>query len=228
MFKRLMLLSSISVALSLLQAQDVAGDWVGTFARPGSDLRIALHIGKPGSGFKATLDSVDQGISGIPLDAVQIVDSRLTFHLIALQASYDGKLNPAATAIEGALTGGWGSSPLNFHRGTIPRVEHKAAKPSDIDGDWTGTLEGQAYLFHIANTEDGLIVMMDVPDQHIKGAPSSIVTRSDSSIAMEWKVFGSRFDAKISEDRNTIEGTVTQAAASLPMTLKRTARIHVN
>jgi hypothetical protein len=38
---------------------------------------------------------------------------------------------------------------------------------------------------------------------------------------MEWRVFGSRLDAKIAEDRNVIEGTVTQAGNSLPFTLKR-------
>jgi hypothetical protein len=38
---------------------------------------------------------------------------------------------------------------------------------------------------------------------------------------MEWSVFGSRLDAKIAEDRNVIEGTVTQAGNSVPITLKR-------
>ena len=111
--------------------------------------------------------------------------------------------------------------PITFRRGLVPKAEHKPAAPSDIDGDWSGALEGQNYLFHITNTEDGLIVAMDLASQHINGAEASSVTRKDSSIVMEWKAFVSRFEGKIGEDRKSIDGNVTQGGDRFPFSFRR-------
>lgn len=219
MFTRLIVVASISIAAGL--AQDIAGDWQGTINRPAGALRLALHIARSGSNFSATLDSVDQGIAGIPVDGIALAGSKLSFRLPAFQASYEGTVDAAASAIDGTLSGGAGDVALVFRRGAIAKVQHKPAKPSDIDGDWTGRLEDQDYVFHIANTEDGLIVAMDLASQHIRGAEASSVKRSDSSIAMEWKAFGSRFEGKIAPDHSTIEGAVTQAGNTIPFTLTR-------
>src|SRR5438045_2547671 len=98
--------STIPLAACLVQAQDVTGDWVGTMARPNGDLRLALHISKADAGLKATLDSVDQGVSGIPLDSVKVTDAKLTFTLTSLHASYEGTVDAAAaTSIDGMITG---------------------------------------------------------------------------------------------------------------------------
>ena len=66
--------------------------------------------------------------------------------------------------------------PLDFKRATTPiKTEHKPAKPSDIDGAWMGSLDLGAVqlrvVFHIVNTEDGLIATMDSPDQDRKVCP---------------------------------------------------------
>ncbi|HYL35958.1 MAG TPA: hypothetical protein VEV17_08610 [Bryobacteraceae bacterium] len=211
-------------ATALVHAQDVTGDWMGTLNLPTGDMRLALHITKAENGLKATLDSVDQAVS-VPVDSIQFDASRLTFTVKAFQASYDGKMDAAAATIEGEFGGASGSVPFVLRRGTFPKVEHKPAPPSDIDGDWSGTLaadgQEQTYLFHIKNTADGLIVAMDFPPQNIKGAEASSVTRSDSSIAMEWKAFGSRFEGAIAKDRSSIQGAVTQAGQSFPFTFHR-------
>ena len=214
----------IPFALCLAHAQDVTGDWLGAIPRPSGDMRIALHITKVETGLKATLDAVDQGVKGVPINSIKLAESKLTFDLPAFQASYEGNVDGAGTAIEGVLAGAEGAVPMTLRRGTVAKVQHKPAKPSDIDGDWTGTLsvgERQDYWFHISNTEDGLIVAMDLPAQNIQGVEASSVKRSDSSISLEWKVFGSRFEGKIAEDRSAIEGAVTQAGMSFPFTLKR-------
>ena len=211
-------------AAALAPAQDVTGDWMGTLNLPTGDMRLALHITKAENGLKATLDSVDQAVS-IPVDSIQLDALRLTFNVKAFQASYDGKVDDAAATIAGEFGGASGSVPFTLRRGTFPKVEHKPAQPSDIDGDWSGTLaaggEEQTYFFHIRNTADGLIVTMDFPPQHIKGAEASSVTRNDSSIAMEWNTFGSRFEGVIAKDRSSIQGAVTQAGQSFPFTFHR-------
>ena len=215
----------VAVALWTAQAQDVAGDWLGTVSMPNGELRLALHISKTDGGLTATLDSVDQGVSGIPLDTIALADAKLTFNSSRLKFNYQGSVDAAATTIDGSIAGGDGSLPLVFRRGKVAKVEHKPAKPTDIDGDWTGTLSAggreQNYLFHITNTEDGLIIAMDLPDQNVRGAEASRVTRTGSALSAEWKAFGSRFEGKIAGDRSVIEGTVTQADQSLPFTMKR-------
>jgi hypothetical protein len=220
--------SLFPIAFCLAQAQaitqDITGDWIGTFATPAGDRRIALHISKADTALKATLDSVNEGVTGIPLPDIKLAESKLTFKLAGGEASFDGIVDAAGITIEGTLEGGAGSVPMTFRRGRFARIEHKPAKPTDIDGDWTGTLNAkgpQTYVFHIANTQDGLIATMDAPSQKVMGAEASSVTRHDSSLSIEWKVFGSQFQGKIAEDRSAIEGSVSQGDHSFPLTLKR-------
>lgn len=222
MFKHLLCFAAIvPMALCFAEAQEVTGDWLATLAMPNGDLRLALHVTKSDGGLKATFDSIDQGVRDLPVTSIKLTDSILTFSLTAPSITFEGKVDTGGTQIDGTISGPAGSIPVTFRRGLIPKVEHKPAQPSDIDGEWTGTLEGQEYLFHITNTEDGLIVAMDLASQHIKGAEASGVTRKDSSIAMEWKAFGSRFEGKIADDRKSIDGNVTQAGNNLPFSFKR-------
>src|SRR2546421_12723032 len=96
-----LLLPFFPIALCLAQAQDITGDWLGTFSTPAGDRRLALHIGKADNVLKATLDSVNEGVSGIPLPDIKLADSRLTFNLAGGEASFDGKRDVSGTAIEG-------------------------------------------------------------------------------------------------------------------------------
>ncbi|HXA67872.1 MAG TPA: hypothetical protein VNV82_22115 [Bryobacteraceae bacterium] len=226
MFKVLRFLPSVPLVLSLAPAQDVTGDWLGTLVLPVGERHIALHVSKVDNSLKATLDSVEHGVTGAPLDSVNVADSRLAFKSNVFHFAYEGKVDTAVTSIEGTIEAEAGSAPLTFHRGTVAKVEHKRAKATDIDGNWSGTLntrgQEQEYLFHIKNIDDGLIVAMDLPSQYIKDAESSSVERNGPSLAIEWKVFGSRFEGKIAEDLSAIEGMVMQAGQSFPFAMKRT------
>ena len=116
-------------------------------------------------------------------------------------------------------------SAAGMRRVTAPiKTEHKPAKPSDIDGTWLGTLDtGMGKLrvvFHIVNTEDGLIATMDSPDQGGKGIPTSSVTRNGTSLKIEAKGIGRVFDGKIAADLSSIDGTWTQGGGTLPLVLK--------
>jgi hypothetical protein len=75
-------------------------------------------------------------------------------------------------------------------------------------------------VFHIFNTEDGLMATLDSPDQGAKGIPVSKVTRDDASLKMEVKAVGGVFDGKIAKDLSAIEGTWTQGSP-LPLVLKK-------
>jgi hypothetical protein len=86
-------------------AQDIAGDWIGTLNIGPADIRLLLHITKGTDGaLKATMDSLDQGATGIPISAIELKESKLTFTSAMLSASYEGKVNQDYTAIDGVFT----------------------------------------------------------------------------------------------------------------------------
>jgi len=92
------------------------------------------------------------------------------------------------------------ATPLEFRRGVAAKAEHKPGKPSDIDGAWQGGIDiGQNSLrmiFHIVNTEDGLMATLDVPDQGAKDVPVTTVTRDGSALKLEMKGLGGGFEGK--------------------------------
>ena len=214
------------LASALTHAQDVSGDWQGTLSANGAELRLVLHITKsPDGTLKASLDSVDQGANGIPVNTVSFKDSKLSLGVDAIHGTYEGKVTPDGKTISGTWTQDQ-PLPLDFKRATAPiKIEHKPAKPSDIDGAWMGTLDlGAASLrvvFHIVNTEDGLIATLDSPDQGQKGLPTTSVTRNGAKLKIEAKAIGGVFEGTISPDLSSIDGSFTQMGNSHPLLLKR-------
>jgi pimeloyl-ACP methyl ester carboxylesterase len=207
------------------QAQNIVGDWQGTLKAGGAELRLVLHVAKNDDGsLKATLDSVDQGANGIPVTAISLKDSMLNFTVDAVHGGYEGKVSADTAEINGTWTQGQ-SLPLSFKRSAGPvQTEHKPAKPSDIDGAWLGTIDTGAgklrVVFHIINTEDGLIATLDSLDQGVKGIPAT-AARDGASLKVDVKSVGGVFDGKISSDLSTVEGTWTQGGSAMTLTLKR-------
>jgi len=226
MKRSLLLAVLILLAASLASAQDISGDWQGTLSAAGAELRLVLHITKLTDGtLTATLDSVDQNANGIPVSSVVLKDSKLSLGINAVHGSYEGTVAPDGKSISGTWTQN-ASLPLKFIRATAPvQTEHKPAKPSDIDGAWMGSLElGDVTLrvvFHIVNTEDGLIATMDSPDQNAKGLPTTSVTRDGAYLTIQAKSIGGLYQGKIASDLSSIDGTFTQMGAAHPLVLRR-------
>lgn len=223
--KRMIAVLAVLLATAFsAQAQDIIGDWQGTLNTGMGELRIVLHITKADDGsLKATMDSPDQGIGGMWVNAINLQDSKLTFTVDVVHGSYEGKFKG------NVIAGHWSQGepqPLDFKRQTSPiKSQHKPAPPSDIDGTWAGILNNGVQtlhiVFHIANTEDGLMATMDSPDQHVTGWPATAVTRKGSTLKMDLKQVGGGFEGKINRDRTAIDGNWTQGAGRLSLSLKR-------
>ena len=213
---------------SAVNAQNIAGDWQGTLQTGETELRLVLHITRNSNGdFGATLDSIDQGANGIPVSSVSYKDSKLDLQVAAVEGSYDGKVSADGAAISGKWTQRGNTLPLDFHRAAAAKAEHKLAKPSDIDGDWMGTLDAGTMklriVFHLANTEDGLTATMDSPDQNVKGVPATGVARTGDSLRIEFKQIpgNASYEGKVSKDLASLEGKWSQGGNGLPLVLKR-------
>jgi fermentation-respiration switch protein FrsA (DUF1100 family) len=148
----------------------------------------------------------------------------LSLDIEAVHGTYEGKVNADASEIAGTWTQSM-SLDLNFHRGGIAaKPAPKPAPPSDIDGDWLGTLDtgmGKLRLvLHIANTDQGLTATLDSLDQGAKGLPVTTITRTESALKFRMKTIAGAYDGTISKDLSGFEGTWTQAGKSFPLAFR--------
>jgi pimeloyl-ACP methyl ester carboxylesterase len=220
--KPILITMTLLIGAALAVGQDITGDWQGTLRPDGTELRLVLHIAKASDGsMHGTLDSIDQNANGIPISSISLKDSKLSLVFTTPSAKYDGTVASDGKAISGTWTQGT-SLPLDFKRATTPV---KADKPSDIDGAWLGTADfGVVKLrvvFHIVNTQDGLMATMDSPDQGQKGLPTTSCRREGAKLRIEAKGIGLVFEGTIAADLASIDGTLTQMGEPHPLLLKR-------
>jgi len=87
--------------------QSIEGSWEGPLNSPVGKLRLVLNVSKDSSGgFKATLDSPDQGASNLPIDKITLTDSFVHFEKQDIQAIFDGAISRDGTEIAGSLRQG--------------------------------------------------------------------------------------------------------------------------
>ena len=96
----------------------VEGLWQGAIETHGMRLRFQLHVfHDPDGQLIAALDSLDQGVSGLPANHVSLKDPVFRFEIPSVAGVYEGSLNLAKNEI----TGKWSQTsadnlPLNFKR----------------------------------------------------------------------------------------------------------------
>jgi uncharacterized protein len=91
------------------------GDWRGTLQIQKTKLRVVLHIVKQDDGsLSATLDSLDQYVSGLPANAIEYIPSNLKIQWHKIGGIFDGDFKG------GKLAGTWQQGavkiPLIFER----------------------------------------------------------------------------------------------------------------
>jgi hypothetical protein len=119
------------------------------------------------------------------------------------------------------------SNPLNLSRAPAPSTVKRIPKPSDIDGDWEGSLNAGAVLrlvLHIQTFEDGMTATLDSPDQNAFGAPATSITRTGTMLQFEMKQLAGNFSGTLDAGLTSIDGTWSQLGNSLPLVLKRVRR----
>src|SRR5262249_17656361 len=155
------------------------------------ELRLILHITQSEkAAYTGTMDSIDQGMKGIPLSSVELRNGNLKIAVDSVNGTYEGKVSADASSIDGEWSQGQ-PLPLRFTRGIAsPKPESRPAKPSDIDGTWEGTRGAGAaklrVVIHITNTSDGLTATLDSPDQNAKDIPAT-VRRNGSDLTIQVK-----------------------------------------
>ena len=112
------LLTFIVLAFSQEQPKQVepAGDWKGTLNAGGVKLDLILHVSKKDDALSATLDSPDQGATGLAIDSITLTGKTLRFEMKSLGANYEGLFSEDGSQIEGEFSQQGQKLALTFKR----------------------------------------------------------------------------------------------------------------
>ena len=117
----LIMTSSVSM-IGFAQQQDtseisIEGIWQGSLKVPGMELRIVFKISEnPDGTLTATLDSPDQGATGIPVEEVIFIDNTLHLEVKSAGGVFEGKVSEDFLVIEGEWKQSGQTLPLTLKR----------------------------------------------------------------------------------------------------------------
>ena len=123
----------VAVAWSLLApavpatqgVEEIVGDWRGTLEVPGGGtLPVIFHITETGGELAGTLDSPNQGATGIPIDSVVFDHPHLSLRIAAIAGGYEGDLGS-----DGTIVGTWSQGGASFPL-TLERTQEAFATPN--------------------------------------------------------------------------------------------------
>jgi hypothetical protein len=97
------LVLACSVAIGAAAEAPVVGTWQGVLPNGmGGQIRVVVHVTQaPDGALGATMDSPDQGATGIPVAKVTFEEQKLGLDVTAVGGSYAGTLDPAKKEIAG-------------------------------------------------------------------------------------------------------------------------------
>lgn len=127
------LLLALVVALlpAIAGEQDpLAGLWQGTLEVGGARLRLVLHLERDESGgYTGTMDSLDQGATGLPLAEIRLEDRQVSFALPVAAATFHGRLSEDGRRIDGTWSQGGLELALSFVRTETAPVLSRPQEP---------------------------------------------------------------------------------------------------
>ncbi|MBU1718537.1 MAG: alpha/beta hydrolase [Bacteroidetes bacterium] len=106
----------------------------------------------------------------------------------------------------------------------IAVLAFSVSKAQDITGEWNGMLKFQGkqlrIVFHIVQTDTGLVSTMDSPDQGAKGIPVTSTSFEDATLSLIIASAKITYNGEM-DDQQMIRGTFVQAGFSFPLDLTR-------
>ena len=109
--------------------QSVAGIWEGTLHADGHSLRVVFHVAQAPSGtLSATMDSPDQGVTGIPASSVSFEKSKLHIEIEAAHITYFAEMAKGGT-LQGTWSQNGATLPLDLHRAASAPAMSRPQEP---------------------------------------------------------------------------------------------------
>ena len=129
------LIATISIITEPVYAQTdeqnkVIGSWEGKLRTPGGQLRIVLHISVNIEGnLESTLDSPDQGATGIPVTTTTFENGKLLVAATSIGGAYDGKLSKDGQTLKGQWSQAGMNLPLKLALTDAPSQLNRPQEP---------------------------------------------------------------------------------------------------
>lgn len=214
------LICLLLAAASTLDAQ-VAADWAGVLDFPQNRLNIILHITGRDNDLRATADSPDQNIRGIPVDSITRDDDIIKFRMIALDARFTGEID--GMSIRGTFTQRGVDIPLLLTRSTNASRSSQDSQRSAIAGNWIGTLRMPVgtlrIVLHVNGSDNSLQATVDSPDQGLTGIPVDSITKSGPTLRFSVTALNLSYRGQIETDN--IKGIFSQNGYQTELDLRR-------
>jgi len=112
------------------QGSRIDGDWQGSLNIQSFELRIVFHLQLSKEGkWKATMDSPDQGASGIVVDSVFFENDNARLVVNIVRGEYEGNLEEGDSAMAGTWRQSGVTFPLNLKKTSTPVVVNRPQEP---------------------------------------------------------------------------------------------------
>jgi hypothetical protein len=89
-----------------------AGQWEGSLETMGGKLRLVFHLANKEGSADGTIDSLDQGAMGIPMDEISVANGTIRISVHVVNGSYTGKLSEDGKTLTGEWSQGGATLPL--------------------------------------------------------------------------------------------------------------------
>jgi uncharacterized protein len=213
-------------------ASTLEGEWTGSLQAGDAVLHLVLHVSKtPDGSFKATIDSLDQGVYGIEVTSLALKGSDLQLSVSSVGASFEGKISANFAAIEGVWSQGSVGLPLAFHRRAVGAgAKEPASAVAGSEGVWQGALvaNGMRYRLQLHVSHDDqkqLVAALDSPDQAVAGLPATKVSQKDNVFHFEIPVVEGVYEGTLNAARNSISGTWMQRGVTYKLEFHRSDKL---
>ena len=212
---------------------NIQGNWEGKIEANQLAVRLVLKVSPAtGGGYKAALDSPDQGARDIPVTTVTVKRSKVLVELKPLNALFEGTVNPDGTEIAGQWKQAGAVMDVVFKQvgqattvqPTLAQTNFTPRAGSDLQGYWLGTLKVGAMRLRLAfkisePTPGNYVGLMDSLDQGSRDLPLTSVAFLKPNVEFELGGVGGRFSGNLNEAATAIEGAWVQAGQSFPLVL---------
>jgi hypothetical protein len=111
------MLSPADLAASKEAARKMSGVWNGTLVAGATNLRLRINLTPADEGVATgTMDSLDQGVTGIPINAVTLKEGKVRFEVHGVGGVYEGILAADNVTLSGKWQQRGQSLPLDFKK----------------------------------------------------------------------------------------------------------------
>lgn len=116
--------------ISFSDLPHIEGIWEGRLKVPGGELRIVLNISKTSKGiFAVTMDSPDQGVTGIPVEEIVFEDRHLQLEIKSIGGSFEANFSEDFLTLEGQWKQSGASLPLVLQKVAHPTTVSRPQEP---------------------------------------------------------------------------------------------------